>query len=271
MGTTQRLSPGVKGQPNWGSLNQSVTQVAKTVEQEEKDERDAISQDQAKIDKAYKKLNERRTYHLKATFNNLVKTGGGSKAISTGKSTSIGRAGLTSSGKFVRFFSQVSSSGLQPALRDIGFGNLTGKSVQDIVDYLLVYCSDSNTGMDETAANKASCEVLNDLAIQAQNDLTAFESLLKELVEGTGMADLICSFWGHYIFEHLSQRFQEKITQERGAEVSNTTFKIIKEDILLQVKVLNTSRPVAKIEWKGKEGKTEIERIFESIIKIISN
>ena len=36
MGTTQRINPGVTNQPNWGDLSNSITQVAKTLEQEKK-------------------------------------------------------------------------------------------------------------------------------------------------------------------------------------------------------------------------------------------
>ncbi len=62
---------------------------------------------------------------------------------------------------------------------------------------------------------------------------------------------------------------EEKIKQQKGVEISKETFKVIKEDILGQVKVLNTQRPVEKIDWKGNEGKREEEKIFDSVIKII--
>lgn len=269
MGTTQRIIPGVSGQPNWGDLNKSVTNVSKTVEKEQAVKDNVVNNPPGQEAKDYRKLMDRRNYHVKSVFKNLVKTGGGSKSISTGKSSSIGKAGLKSSGKLVSFFSNVSRSGLQYALTDIGFGNLVGKNIQDVIDFLLVYCSDSNTGMDETAANKASCEVLNEIAELSNNDLDQFELLLKEYVEGKGLSDILCKFWGFYIFEHLSQRFQEKITQQRGESVSTETFKIIKDDIIGRVMVLNQNRPVTKVDWKGEEGQKEIEAIFESIIKII--
>lgn len=269
MGTTQKISPGVPGQPNWGDLNKSVTNIAKTVEKENSTQNDVLNKTPEQEARIYSKIIDRRSYHLKSAFKSLVKTGGGSKNISSGKSSSVGKAGLKSSGKLVTFFSSVNSGGLQKALTDIGFGNLAGKQIQDILDYLLVYCSDTNTGMDETAANKASCEVLTEIAEQSNNNLEEFETLLKEYVEGSGLADMLCKFWGYYIFEHLSQRFQEKITQQRGESVSSETFKIIKDDILGRVKVLNENRLVTKIDWKGSEGKKEIELIFESIIKIL--
>lgn len=268
MGTTQRIVPGVPGQPNWGDLNKAITYVSKTVEKEISDKTKETSEQHAAD---YKKIMNARSNHVKAVFRNLVKTGGGLKSISTGKSKSIGRAGKKSVSRLVSFVSGVSTKGLKEILTEIGFGNLTGKSIQDVIDFLLIYCNESNVGMDETAASKASCEVLNQIAEQTDNDFDKFEEILKEYTEGNGLTELICNFWGLYIFEHLSQRFQEKITQQKGEHVSKETFKIIKDDILGQVKLLNDQREISKIDWHGAEGEKKIETIFESIIKILSD
>ncbi|QHC86165.1 hypothetical protein AS589_15905 [Empedobacter brevis] len=280
MGTTQRINPGVTNEPNWGDLSNSITQLAKTLEQEKKlDDEEAKENEKDDVEKPvvsdnskqYKKILDRRTEHIKSMFRNLVKTGGGRKVITSGKSSSIGKAGLKSAGKLAGFFTSVASNGLDKALTDIGFGSLQGKSFSDVIDYLLIYCSDSNQGMDETAANKASCEIMKEIAAQSDNDVKKYQDLIKELVDGQGLADTLCKFWGLYIFEHLSQRFEEKIQQQKGEEVSKETFKIIKDDILGRVKVLNTQRTVSKIDWNKAEGKKEIEKIFDSIIKIICN
>ena len=268
MGTTQRLTPGVSGEPNWGNLNKSITNISKTVETEKQLEanNNIAPQDEAK---QYKRIADRRSAHLTSAFRNLVKTAGGRKNISSGKSSSIGKAGVRSAGRITSFFSGVGANGLQETLVDIGFGSLQGKTFQEVLDFLLVFCSGSNEGMDETAANNASCEIFKELAEIVGNDLNKFEQLIKEYVDGKGLSDILCKFWGLYIFEHLSQRFEEKIKQQKGVEISKETFKVIKEDILGQVKVLNTQRPVEKIDWKGNEGKREEEKIFDSVIKII--
>lgn len=285
MGTTQRINPGVANQPNWGDLSNSITQIAKTFEQEKKlddkevkevekdkkkDEKDdSIKPVTTDSSKQYTKILDRRADHIRSVFKNLVKTGGGRKTISSGKSSSIGKAGLKSAGKLTGFFTSVANNGLDKTLTDIGFGSLEGKQFNDIIDYLLIYCSESSQGMDETAANKASCEIMKEIAAQSDNDVEKYQDLIKELVDGQGLADTLCKFWGLYIFEHLSQRFEEKIQQQKGEEVCKETFKIIKNDILGRVKVLNTQRAVSKIDWNKTEGKKEIEKIFDSIIKII--
>ena len=209
MGTTQRMTPGVSGEPNWGELNKSITNISKTVEKEKELEGNNNISAKEEV-RQYKKIADKRTAHTKSAFRNLVKTGGGRKNISSGKSTSIGKAGLKSAGRITSFFIGVGSNGLQQTLIDIGFGTLQGKTFQEVLDFLLVFCSDSNEGMDETAANKASCEIMKELAELSGNDLEKFEELVKEYVDGKGLADVLCKFWGLYIFEHLSQRFEEK-------------------------------------------------------------
>lgn len=123
MGTTQRMTPGVSGEPNWGDLNKSITNISKTVEKEkELDNNETITPKEEA--KQYKRISDRRSAHLKAAFNNLVRTGLGRSKISSGKSSSIGKAGIKSAGKITSFFTGVGSSGLQQTLVDIGFGSL---------------------------------------------------------------------------------------------------------------------------------------------------
>jgi len=50
MGTTQRMTPGVSGEPNWGDLNKSITHISKTVKREkELDKSNISSEDEAKV------------------------------------------------------------------------------------------------------------------------------------------------------------------------------------------------------------------------------
>lgn len=282
MGTTQRISPGVPHEPNWKQLNSSITQIAKTVEKEADDNysdventEDQTAQDetqltpaQKELSKVYKGILNKRSKNLKTAFRSLIETGGGRKNVASGKSKSIGRAGVRSSSKIVSFISTVGEKGLGDTLNELGF-DISGKTVQDVIDYLLIFSSDSSAGMDETAANKATCEVLNELARESNNDLDEFERVIKSLTKEVELSNLLCRFWGYYIFEHLSQRFQEKITQKRGEQISSETFRIIQDDILGQVARLNEKRAVSKIDWKGEEGKTQISKIFESVINIL--
>ncbi len=271
MGTTQRIGNGVKNDPNWGGLTTSATSAAKAVADLEDEDSKEQSEDPEEIkrqEKRYATLIKRRDAHVKSIFERLVKIGGGSKNIGTGKSSRIGKAGLKASGKLVSFFTSASTSGLNEALKEIGFDSLTGKTVRNVIDYLIAFCADSATGMDETASNKAISEVLRKIEQEANEDLTNLETLFKEYADTDKLSELLCQFFGVYIFEYLSERLEERISQIKGEDVSKETFDCIKKDIDGRVIRINQTRPVAKIDWAGEAGKKEIEKIFEAIIKI---
>ncbi|TCD08599.1 hypothetical protein EZ449_12225 [Pedobacter frigidisoli] len=275
MGTTQRIVPGVTGQPNWGPLNNAITRIAKTVEEENKEDGEVeVDEEQHEVTpeeaEKYRRLVNRRKGNLKSSLNNLVRTGGGSSNISKGGSASMGRAGRATASKFTSVFYDIRNKGLDQTLTDLGF-NLEGKSYESVMDFLLIYCSSGDAGMDETAANKAFSELTEIIASETGGDLDLFEDYIAQIVDSEGLSDILCTFWGLYVFEHLSQRFQEKITQAKGETISKETFRIIKEDILAQVNLLDADKKISNIDWRGAEGSNAIESIFESILIIISD
>lgn len=271
MGTTQRISNGVKNEPNWGNLTSSVTSAAKAVsdlEKEDQKEQPEVQEDIEKQERRYNLLTRRRDAHINSAFERLIKIGGGSRNISSGKSVKIGRSGIKSSRKLVSFFSSVNNTGLSEALKKIGFENLAGKTVRDVVDFLITFCGDSAIGMDETAANKAISEVLRNIESAVDDDLDNLETLFKEYIDTDKLSEVLCNFFGVYIFEYLSERLEERLYQIRGEAVAKETFECIKKDIQGRVTRLNQVKPVTKIDWSGPARESEIERIFESVIKI---
>lgn len=281
MGTTQRIIPGVTGEPNWPNLSGAITDLANTIEKEtevadeidkekEAENADPARQDNQGIQKLERqqiKLQARKNQHFKSALQNLIKTGGGRINISRGRSASLGRAGIRTSSRISGFVHDVYRNGLQTTLIQIGFGSLEGKAVSEVVDYLLVYFADVSAGMDDVAANMASCEVLEELA-SGVTTLEKLEEKMSSLVEENGLTELICKFYGIYLFEHLSQRFEERITQLKGEVVSRETFTTIKEDIIGQIRGLSQERELSKIDWRGQQG-TEIQNtIFQSIIQL---
>jgi hypothetical protein len=271
MGTTQRIGTGVKNQPNWGNLTTAVSSAAKAVsdlEEQDAKEQPTSPEQIEQQERRYVVLSQRRDAHIRSAYKRLVTIGGGSKNISSGKSTVVGRAGLKSSNKLASFFSSAGSRGLEDALKSIGFLGLAGKTVREVIDFLVTYCGDSAVGMDETASNQAINEVLRQIEAEAEDDLANLEGLFREYTDSTRLAELLCQFFGVYIFEYLSERLDERLQQMKGEQVARETFDHIKKDIMGRVERLNQNMPVAKIDWAGQAGKDEIERIFEAVIKI---
>lgn len=166
------------------------------------------------------------------------------------------------------FFTSVNSLGIETALKEIGFDNLQGKTTKEIIDYLTEYCSETSIGMDEIASKSALCEVFKELTEQINDDIDNLEELMKSYVDTNQLGNILCVFFGKYIYEYLWERLSERLKQIRGEEVSKETFISINNEIQERVKLLNSNRPLSKINWIGDDGKNEIEKIFESILKI---
>ena len=281
MGTTQRIIPGVTGEPNWSDLSNALTALANTVEKEmlvvdqadEAREKEKTTPTQANqnavaaLERQQMKLTNRSQRHFNSAIKNLILTGGGGSKVSKGKSSSLGKAGLRNGARISGFVRDVSNSGLGAALNKLGFGSLKGKTVKEVVDFLLIYFADVNAGMDEVAANMASCQVMEILSEDVKT-VQELEDKMKTLFDTGKLTELICTFYGIYLFEHLSQRFEEKITQLKGEAVSRETFKMIREDIIAQVTDMSKEKSLSEIDWKGTDGAAIQEAIFNSIIKI---
>jgi hypothetical protein len=122
--------------------------------------------------------------------------------------------------------------------------------------------------MDETASNKAMNEVLRKVEAQADGDLKKLEEVFSGYVNENTLSDLLCEFFGVYIYEYISERIEERLMQTKGEEVTRETFLCIKKDIMGRVERINLETPVTSINWEGAEGNAQIERIFQAIIKI---
>ncbi|MBB6609687.1 hypothetical protein H7F15_01430 [Pontibacter sp. Tf4] len=264
MGTTQRIVPGVTGEPNWGNISRGVTSVAGTIQKEQTEEK----KDEPNT-KKQQQLTKRRQEQVKQTVGRLIQASGGRAAVKSGRSATLGRSGRRGAQRLSGFLSVVATGGLAAALSTVTspLANLTGLTNDEIIRRIVAYCSDASTGMDETAANAACNHLMQHYAEQAQTP-EDLERVMQGAIAANGVEFLLCEYFGFYIFEHLSQRFQEKITQDRGKAVSSATFDEIKLDIIGRVRVMGATKPISQINWHGPQGHQIIDDIFDSVLVI---
>ena len=264
MGTTQRIIPGVTGEPNWGDVSRGITSVSGTVGKQEQE-----AEKQKPNAKRQQQLEARRRKQVDHAVERLLRAAGGRSVVKLGRSASVSRAGTLVARRLATLFSTVSTGGLASALSTTAspLSNLVGLRVDQIIQRVIVLCSDTSTGMDETAAMAACNHVMQQLAEQAQTP-ELLEAAIQEVVTENRVDFLLCEYFGYYIFEHLSQRFQEKITQARGQALSAATFNEIKLDIIGRIHVMAATRPITRINWQGVQGNQIIEDIFDSVMAI---
>jgi len=286
MGTSHRHTPTVVGEPNWGNASVAVTNIARTEEKldeldkklerlEEYDDFDEREDDKqkktaAQIAKRQRQLEGQiqRRYHRAVSY--LVKAAGGRSKVSSGASRAIGHAGINIAAGFVSAISDIIKNGLTDWLGRRGVVSLEGESCQNVLDLIRDYIEEDVAGLDNTAANEALEYVLDELGQKIGEDLNSFEDAMKALMTSNDIKDLLDTFFGMYIFSHLSQNFKEKLEYEKGSKVMNETMNEIKELIMDDIQRGRSGKNTSCIDWSAEEGKAFMKEEFDRIIYIMS-
>lgn len=239
MGTSQSVNPSVKNNPNWGDLSRAISAASQIAN-----------------------ISDNQLHGIMRHFVNAV---GGSGA-GHGRSSTFGRAGISRAQRFMSFVSNVQSSGFNDALRQIGITDLENLSVNDFINYLLAYCSDGNSNLDETAANSAMYELLKYL-LNNTDSLESIESIFQQADVET-QHEWLCFFFASYIMEFSSELFSTRIFENDGDRTR--TFLEIRNYIQRSLENLNANRGLQRVNWNGEQGSTIIKNLQTEILEIWS-
>jgi hypothetical protein len=246
MGTSTSYSASVKGQPQWGKLSGIVTSTCGSV-----------------------KAKESNLQKILGRYVNVI--GGASKAGS-GKSKIGGRASLRTANKLGSFIGTfISTSGnIEEALSQTGLTDLSRRSVSEIVNYLIEYCSGPSSIIDDSAAKEASRILLEELIGNAKTLEEMKERLLSNL-KGITIEEVIIKYYGHYVYGHLSKMFYEKLIKEKGKSACGSLFKQIKTFIFIQLSKMNKKNSLNKIKLGSEKAKNIIAKIQTDVLKVFEN
>lgn len=286
MGTSQRHSPSVTGQPNWGKSSVSLTAAIKNLEKLEEiipdnndDQRSDLAEQIQNLSQSMKyTYANKQTQKISNSFNRnvrnsvkrLIKASGGKKNVSVGKSRALGQAGIAVLGNFINTVLEIQQDGLDGWLKNKGI-TLEGKKREDIFNILIEACSDKVIGLDETAANQAITEMFEGLKDMMNETFSNIEEVLQSILNDQQLQEIIDKFFGVYIFVHLSQNFTEKLEKKYAQEKVDQYMKQIKEQIISDIQEgVNGSKSI-NVDWNGDEGKKFILEEFNKILNIFDN
>lgn len=295
MGTSQRHSPTISGQPNWGKSSSSLSAAVKNLEkleglddeieditQESDNEQELDEQSQnasqeinlpfdkkryRQLDKKRSKTSQRFESNIHKSVKHLIKASGGKARVSSGTSHSLGHAGVSVIGNVLHAFADIRRNGLGGWLASKG-ESLTGKTWNEIRDLLFDACSEDVVGLDETAANQALNEMLDDLSevVGKDNDEKKMEDTLQQQLNDDQIKEIIDKFFGVYIFAHLSQNFEEKLEKKYSQKKVDKYIKDIKDQIISDVREGVNGHNASNVDWKGEDGYKFMRKEFEMII-----
>ncbi|MET3127154.1 hypothetical protein ABID42_002260 [Arcicella rosea] len=205
---------------------------------------------------------------LTIIMKNYVFTIGGASKAGRGSSKIAGKAGIKTAIKLNSFFSNFNDSGnIRDTLSAIGLTDLDNKSVGDVINFLIEYCSGTANTIDENAAKEASRKLIEELISNAK-DIDEVEKLLSDQFEIGSSEELIIRYFGHYINEHLSRWFYDHLIKNKNERDCNTLFKQIKDFIFERINVMQKTNPLHKIDWSSNEAQGLIKNIQQDVLTV---
>lgn len=276
MGTSQRHNPSVAGQPNWGKSSLSLSAAIKNLERldilDAEDNKKANDIDNIRVaSSTRRKQRERIAASYRKNIHNavsrLVKASGGKRKVTSGSSRALGHAGIAVLSNFLGAIAEIQKKGLPCWLAEKGI-TLDSKSWKEISDILKDLCSDTVVGMDETAANQALSEILQILDNTINNSTLDVEKVLNNCLGKEQLQDVIDTFFGVYIYAHLSQNFEEKLTKKYSQKEVAKYMADIKDLIISDIKQGVNGLNSTQIDWNSEEGNSYITEEFNRIISV---
>lgn len=284
MGTSQRHQPSVTGQPNWGKSSLSLSAAIKNLERLNTIENEDDSSNNENMDNirttppSRQSVNNKQRERITAAYrrnvhnavSRLIKASGGKKKVASGTSRALGHAGVVVLSNFLGAISEISIKGLSGWLAEKGIA-LEGKNWKEISDILNDLCSDTVIGMDETAANQALSEMLQILDNIINSSTLDVEEVLNGCLEKEQLQDIIDTFFGVYIYAHLSQNFEEKLTKKYSQKEVVKYMADIKDLIISDIKQGVYGLNSTQVDWNSDEGNQYITEEFNKIISVFVN
>ena len=261
MGTSQSISPGVSGDPNWGQTSSAVSNFANSVGKEL--ENPSILNNRRNNTKRYKRL--------KNILNNYVKAAGGRLSMSSGKSSKGGKAAVSTASSLGSILNVISSGNLSSYVENKGLTDFASKSKSEIINFLLEDICGPTTNFDEGAAKSALDKLLNKLLDDVDSALD-IDEVLQNSINDVGIERILIDFFGTYIFEHLFQPIQERLFENKGEEVCNKTMDEISEFISSELDALNSTASISSINWSDPVACDKVTmEIFNNVITVFEN
>lgn len=202
-------------------------------------------------------------------LSNYVSTLGGAAVGGRGGSKVGGRSSIKTAKNIGAFFGNFIASGnnLRETLSSTGLAELGNKSVSDVVNHLIEYCSGAASTIDDKAAKEASKDLFNELAESAKN-IDELEENLSATFSVYTSEDLIIKYFGYYIHEHISIWFYEHLIKSKNENDANNLYAELKDFIFENLKVLHRRNPLQNIDWGSNEADRLIKNIQQDVLDI---
>ncbi|MCZ2471213.1 hypothetical protein G9H62_00040 [Aquirufa ecclesiirivi] len=245
MGTSKSFSDVKKSMvPNWGKLSSSLT---------------------TNCDSSHLPSDK-----LKIIMRNFVSTLGSASAGGRGISNVGGKSSIRTAKKLGKLFANFIGSGydIRDTLKFIGLTDIDNKSVGDIINHLIEYCSENATSIDDIAAKEATRLLLEEI-IGQEKTIDEVENKLKDTFKDQeSLNEIIVKYFAYYINELLSKWFYENLIKKKNEIDCNTLFSQIRNYIESNLLDLHKRYRLQNLDWSSEKADIIIKDIQQEILTI---
>lgn len=196
---------------------------------------------------------QRRYDHALSSY---VRASGGSRGAT--RTASAGRASTAALGGFL---GAIAGGGVAAAVRALGIATFVGRSAQALLADIVDLLAPAGALMEEAAARKALITTIDDLFREfdvENNGLTALDRMDRAAVERVMLQSVV-----NYVHERWQQQLVACIERGTVGEAdANAMIGEVKEFIAQTVAFDLRGVDVVRVDWRGREGKNLVERIY---------
>lgn len=196
-----------------------------------------------------------------------IHSNGGPRRIARTGGVIGGGAATTAAQNLGGFLSLVANVGLHETVRQLGLPSLEGKSTLELTHSLIEALRTPGSTIDEVDANRALGRVIDDLLKDAES-VEDVETVLDAALDAAGLAGVLESFFGFYLFEQFMRVFYENLVHKVGQERTDAMLQDILDYIRARLKQPVSNRDVTGIDWAGNEGRTMAQRIHQDVLEV---
>jgi hypothetical protein len=212
-----------------------------------------------------------RPHRARTLIRSLVEHNGGRNEMARGgRQSASGSAGSSAPARDVAarlgaFIADVGSLGFAEAAARLGLGDLSGKTISEILLGLLDRLGGDSSTIDEADARQALSDLQEELFAEAA-DVEELEAILLDAARN--LENMLERFFGYYIFEQFSRVSFERLVQRVGDLKATSFLTQIREFIQSALANRATEKNLSKVDWAGAEGAAIVSQILDQTLEV---
>lgn len=192
-----------------------------------------------------------------------VKALGGSRRAA--RSSAAGRSATAS---LATFLSGVASNGLDATLRTLKLTSIIGKDAVSVFAAVINAICPEGSAREDVAARESVNDAMWQLygtLVPEDGNLDGLNSLTEEQVQATLLASVVAYIYRRWLGD-LGIKIEEKAVSAKEAIKLERQMKTYIRD---SVKLELGGRRALNMDWKGREGREVVERIYQEAFSLI--